>query len=218
MDAREIMRLAYENRYTWDSDFPGYSADVTYNDGETTYNGKAKVSAKLSVELDGIDDETIKKAILGQMQEVAIHRVRRKFEDVHAKNEFTLGETLEDGTIELLIAPKEGKTSSDRYQVRNNEVCMVHRHIHNIVVTIFTFSSHDTGEGYLSHRYDSIYHDPQTGEQKSPKSDFEDLYEKVGNYQLLTSRRITTDDNGQPRTVEFGFANVALLEPALVTA
>jgi Protein of unknown function (DUF3386) len=218
MDARDIMRSAYENRYTWDSNFPGYSADVTYNDGEMIYKGKAKVSAKLSVELEGIEDEAIKKAILGQMQEVAIHRVRRNFEDVHAKNEFVLGETLEDGTIELLIAPKEGKTISDRYQVRNNEISMVHRHIHNIVVTIFTFSSHDTGEGYLSHRYDSVYHDPQTGEQKTPKSDFEDLYEKVGNYQLLTSRRITTDDNGQPRTVEFGFANVALLEPALVTA
>lgn len=215
MDARELMRSAYENRYTWDSNFPGYSADVTYKNGETTYSGKAKVSAKLSVELEGIDDETIKKEILGQLHEVAIHRVRRSFDDVHAKNEFEIGQTLEDGTVELLV---NGKGSGDRYQIRNNEVSMVHRHIHNVVVTIFTASSHDTGEGYLSHRYDSVYHDPQTGEQKAPKSDFEDLYEKVGNYQVLTSRRITTDDNGQPRTVEFGFANVALLEPALAIA
>ncbi|MGB7060185.1 MAG: DUF3386 family protein, partial [Geitlerinemataceae cyanobacterium] len=24
MEAREIMRAAYENRYTWDNNFPGY--------------------------------------------------------------------------------------------------------------------------------------------------------------------------------------------------
>jgi len=26
--ARDLFRAAYENRYTWDSDFPGYVADV----------------------------------------------------------------------------------------------------------------------------------------------------------------------------------------------
>ncbi|HEY9658346.1 MAG TPA: DUF3386 family protein, partial [Allocoleopsis sp.] len=82
-------------------------------------------------------------------------------------------------------------------------------------VTINTFSSHDTGEGYLSHRYDSVYHDPNTGEQKASRSEFEDLYEKVGDYYILTQRIITSDDATQPTTA-FTFSNVKLLQPAVV--
>ena len=104
----------------------------------------------------------------------------------------------------------------DRYKVHNNEVSLVHRHIRDIVVTIHTFSSHDTGEGYLSERYDSVYSDPQSGEVKGGKSDFEDHYEKVGNYYILTKRIIRTEQDGQIQTSEFGFSNVKLLEPALV--
>lgn len=31
--ARDLFRAAYENRYTWDSDFPGYVADVELRQG-----------------------------------------------------------------------------------------------------------------------------------------------------------------------------------------
>jgi hypothetical protein len=106
----------------------------------------------------------------------------------------------------------------DRYKVHNNEVSLVHRHIHNVVVTINTYSSHDTGSGYLSHRYDSVYSDPQTGEVTGGKSDFEDLYEKIGNYYILTSRVIRTEQDGAVSTQEFGFSNIALLQPATVPA
>ncbi|MDY7012756.1 MAG: DUF3386 family protein, partial [Cyanobacteriota bacterium] len=89
-------------------------------------------------------------------------------------------------------------------------------HIHGVVVTIHTFSSHDTGEGYLSHRYDSIYRDPNTGAVKGGKSEFEDNYEKVEDYHILTQRRISTEENGEKKVQEFGFSNIKLLEPALV--
>ncbi|MDJ0729404.1 MAG: DUF3386 family protein [Crocosphaera sp.] len=87
---------------------------------------------------------------------------------------------------------------------------------HGVVVTIDTFSSHKTEEGYLSHRYDSIYHDPKTGELKAGKTDFEDNYEKVGGYYILTSRVITGEENGETVTKEFGFSNIKLLQPAMV--
>ncbi len=87
---------------------------------------------------------------------------------------------------------------------------------HGVVVTIDTFSSHTTEEGYLSRRYDSIYHDPKTGELKAGKSDFEDNYEKIDGYYILTSRVITREENGQPMTKEFGFSNIQLLQPAIV--
>ncbi|QQE64033.1 hypothetical protein GFS31_07050 [Leptolyngbya sp. BL0902] len=209
--AQELFRAAYENRYTWDQDFPGYTADVTFTDNGQVYTGKAKVGADLKPEVTGIEDEAAQKAIHGQLFEVAIHRVRRSFEATHGANTFRYGETLADGSIEILMG---GKAEGDKYHIRDNEVSMVHRHIHGVVVTIHTFSSHDTGAGYLSHRYDSVYHDPQTGAQKGGLSTFEDNYDAVGGYHILSHRHIeTTTDNG-PQVQDFVFSNIALMEKA----
>ncbi|MEB3231508.1 MAG: DUF3386 domain-containing protein [Leptolyngbyaceae bacterium] len=207
VSAQDLFRAAYENRYTWDKNFPGYTADVTYTNGETVITGKITVSADLKPTVE-VEDEEARKAIHNQLFEVAIHRVRRSFEDTHSKNTFSYGEPDAgdpDGTTKIIIG---GKGEGDHYKLRNNEVCHVHRHIHGVVVTIDTFSSHDTGAGYLSHTYDSIYHDPQTGEQKGGYSTFEDNYTQVGSYHILSQRLIKTE--GEADQV-FEFANIDLL-------
>jgi hypothetical protein len=208
ISARDLFRAAYENRYTWDQNFPGYTADVTYTHNSQTYRGKVKVGADLKPVVMGVDDETAQKAIHGQLFEVAIHRVRRGFEDTHGQNTFSYGETLANGGVEILMG---GKAAGDKYHVRDNEVAMVHRQIHGVVVTIHTFSSHDTGAGYLSHRYDSVYHDPKTGEQKGGLSDFEDTYEPVGDYHILSRRYIETTIDDEPDVQDFVFSNLALI-------
>jgi hypothetical protein len=206
--ARDFFRAAYENRYTWDKDFPGYTADVTFKQDDQVVTGKVRVNPDMKAEVFDVEDEDAKKAIHSQLWETAIHRVRRSFEDTHAKNTFSFGDTDETGAVELLMG---GKAEGDRYKVRDNEVTHVHRHIHGVVVTINTFSSHNTGEGYLSHRYDSVYHDPKTGEQKGGKSVFEDNYEKVGDYVILTQRIIRTETDGKESVQEFNFSNIKLL-------
>ena len=210
VSAPELFRAAYENRYTWDKSFPGYTADVTFKHDGQVFTGKVRVSATFKPEVEGIENEDAKQAIHGQLFEIAIHRVRRTFEETHGKNSFSFGNTDETGAVEILMG---GKAEGDRYKVRDNEVCLVHRHIHGVVVTINTFSSHDTDEGYLSHRYDSVYNDPQTGEQKGVKSLFEDEYEKVGDFYILSRRAISTETDGQTSTQEFLFSNIQLLEP-----
>lgn len=211
VSAQDLFRAAYENRYTWDKNFPGYTADVTYRQDGETFTGQIKVGAELKPEVNGITDDEAQKAIHGQLFEIAIHRIRRRFEDTHGKNTFAYGKALPDGSVEILMG---GKSEGDRYQVRDNEVSLVHRHIHGVVVTINTFSSHDTGAGYLSHRYDSVYHDPTTGEQKGGRSEFEDDYEKVGDYFILSRRYVVTETDGQPSAQEFTFSNIQLLDSA----
>jgi len=211
-EARQLMQSAYENRYTWDKSFPGYSADVQFKTGDQTYSGKVRVNRDLSAEVMEISDEEALKAIKGQLFEVAIHRIRRSFEETHGKNTFSFGETDSTGAVEIIVG---GKSEGDRYKIRNNEVCMVHRHIHGIVVTIDTQSSHATGAGYLSHKYHSVYRDPKTGDLKG-EQDYEDIYEPIGDYQILTSRVIQSIEDGKPVTSEFGFSNITLLQPALV--
>ncbi|MGP0129359.1 MAG: DUF3386 domain-containing protein [cyanobacterium endosymbiont of Rhopalodia musculus] len=207
-EARELFRAAYENRYTWDRNFPGFTADVTYQRKDKIFTAQVRVNQNLSAEVLNVDDIEIKKELYHQLWEIAIHRIRRAFEDTHRQNTFTYGETDNTGAVELLVG---GKSEGDSYKVRNNEVCYVRRHIHSVVVTINTFSSHDTGEGYLSHRYDSVYHDSKTGELKGGTNDFEDNYEKVGKYYILTSRIIQTKEQGQITTEAFNFSKIKLL-------
>ncbi|MER3493635.1 MAG: hypothetical protein C4323_15715 [Mastigocladus sp. ERB_26_2] len=210
VSAQELFRAAYENRYTWDHNFPGYTADITYKQDEQVFTGKIRVNANLKAEVFEVEDEQAKQAINHQAWEIAVHRIRRSFEETHGANTFSYGDTDETGAVEIIVG---GKSAGDKYKVRNNIVSLVHRHIHGVVVTINTFSVHDTGEGYLSHTYDSVYHDPQTGEQKGGRSEFEDQYEKVGNYFILNRRFISTDTKSQPSIQEFIFSNIQLLEP-----
>ncbi len=209
VSAEELFRAAYENRYTWDPEFPGYSAEVTYWDGKRTFVGQVRVGADLKATVTGVEDEEARKAIQEQMWEIAVHRVRRSFAEAHGQNTFHYGQILPDGSVEILVG---GKAEGDRYHVRDNQITMVHRHIRGVVVTIHTFNSHDTGEGYLSHRYDSVYHDAKTGEQKGGRSQFEDLYTKVGKYYLLSERRIQTETEAGVVEKRFSFSNFALLD------
>jgi Protein of unknown function (DUF3386) len=212
--ARELFRAAYENRYTWDKSFPGYSADVLLTQGGEQFKGQVEVTANLKAAVAGIDNAEATKSIEGQLWEVAIHRIRRTFEETHSNNTFEYGETDETGAIEILMG---GKASGDKYKLRNNEVCMVHRKIHGVVVTIHTFSSHDTGAGYLSHRYDSIYTDPETGAAKGGKSLFTDTYEQAGGFWILSERVI---EEGGTKTT-FAFSNIQMstvAEPAASVA
>jgi hypothetical protein len=211
--ARDLFRAAYENRNTWDSNFPGYTADVTYKQGDTVYTGRVRVNPDSKADVLDVEDEQAKKAIAAQMWETAIHRVRYSFENTHKENTFSYGATDETGAVEILVG---GKCEGDRYKVRDNVVTLVHRHIHGVVVTINTFSVHQTSEGYLAHRYDSVYHDPKTGEQKGGVSQFEDTFENVNGYSILVGRVITTEANGKTHTDEYSFSNVKLLQPAVV--
>lgn len=210
LSAQELFRDAYENRYTWDNNFPGYTADVTYKYDEQVITGKVLINANLKAEVLDVEDEQAKQAIHSQAWEIAVHRIRRAFTDTHGANTFSYGATQANGAVEILVG---GKADGDKYKVHNNEVSHVHRLIHGTYVTIDTFSSHDTGEGYLSHTYDSVYHDPKTGEQKGGRSEFTDEYEKVGKYFILNRREIRTQTAGRISNQEFIFSNIQLLEP-----
>ncbi|BDA39609.1 DUF3386 domain-containing protein [Candidatus Atelocyanobacterium thalassae] len=208
IDARDLFRAAYENRYTWDINFPGYTANITFQENDQVFSGQIKINKDLSSEVFNIQDKEALAQIKSQLWEITIHRVRRSFEDTHSQNFFRYGSVDKKGFVEILMG---GKSEGDSYKVYNNEICHVHRHIHGIVVTINTFSSHDTGEGYLSHCYDSIYHDPKTGQVKTEKRDFEDSYHKVGNYYILSNRIIKGQEKENSLIKNFSFSCIELL-------
>ncbi len=177
-DCTAAFRAAYENRYTWEPGFGGYRGRCIWEQAgangepDQRVEGSFQVGADLKAQVEGISDEAVHKAVAAQLWEVAIHRVRRSFEQTHGDNTFTAGDTDAVGT-EVIVG---GKNAGDRYRINDDVVTMVHRHIHGTVVTIFTESTTDTGSGYLSHSYTSQYADPATGALRGGKSTFTDTF------------------------------------------
>jgi hypothetical protein len=200
-DCTAAFRAAYENRYTWEPDFGGYQGRCIWEQaGDAGEDGKRVegtfvVGADLKATVAGVADEEIHKALASQLWEVAIHRVRRSFEQTHGANTFTAGDTDAVGT-EVVVG---GKNTGDRYRIQNDVVTMVHRHIHGTVVTIFTESTTDTGSGYLSRSYTSQYADPATGAAKGGISRFTDTFvplTEAGPW-VLSERVVETEAHGE---------------------
>lgn len=210
-DCTAQFRAAYENRYTWEPGFGGYQGRCVWEQGDQRVEGTFQVGADLKAQVEGISDEEVHKAVASQLWEVAIHRVRRSFEQTHGANTFTAGDTDAVGT-EVIVG---GKNAGDRYRIKADVVTMVHRHIHGTVVTIFTESTTDTGSGYLSHRYTSQYADPATGAARGGKSTFTDTFvplTEAGPW-VLQERVVDTEAFGeQPAGRQvFRFENLAPL-------
>ena len=207
-DCTAAFRAAYENRYTWAPGFGGYQGRCVWEQGDRRLEGHFRVGADLKATVEGIEDEAVHKEIAGQLWEVAIHRVRRSFEQTHGENSFTAGDTDAVGT-EVIVG---GKGAGDRYRIKDDVVTMVHRHIHGTVVTIFTESVTDTGAGYLSHTYSSQYSDPATGESRGGRNLFTDTFVALpdGGPWVLSERRVSSAGEQDRR---FSFEDLQALEP-----
>ena len=210
--AREKFRAAYENRYTWNQNFPGYSADIQLTQGDEVYTGKVRINRDLSVEVTGIEDEKVQESVYTQLRDVVTHGKRSAFEQSHGKNEFNFGKTDETGAVEILV---KGDSMGSNYKVRDTEICQVSRVMGRMAFVIDTYQSMDTGEGYVASRYDAVFRNPQTDEVTSVLK-FEETYEKVGDYYVLSKQVVQQYKQGERIDTEFNFSNVKLLEPATV--
>lgn len=210
--ARELFQAAYEHRYTWDENFPGYSADVEIKQGDEVYSGKVRINGDLSVEVTGIEDEKVQESVYNQMRDIVTHRKRSSFEKAHGKSEFNLGEEDSTGAVEILV---KGDAMGSNYKIRGTEICQVSRVMGPMAFTINTKESLDTGEGYVSTGYNAIFRNSKTGDLMG-KREFEDTFEKVGDYYVMTRQVVHAIEGEGRTTTEFNFSNIKLLEPAVV--
>lgn len=211
-NARDLFRAAYENRYTWDKNFPGYSADIELKQGSEVYTGKIRINGDLSVEVSGIEDEQVQQSVYTQLRDIVTHRKRSSFENAHGKNSFSLGESDKTGALDILV---QGDAMGSNYKIRGTEICQVSRVMGRMAFTIDTHESLDTGEGYVASRYDAVFRNPQSGDLIR-ELEFEDTYEKVGDYYIMTHQVVRSKENGQVISTEFNYSNIKLLEPATV--
>ena len=219
--ARELFKTAYESRYTWDENFPGYSADVQLVQGDEVYTGKIRINQDLSVEVTGVADEQVEEGIYTQLRDIITHRKRSDFEQSHGKHEFTLGQEDPTGAVEILVL---GDSMGSNYKIRpqDKEICQVSRVMGRMAFIIDTYESMNTGSGYIASRYDAIFRNSKTNVVTNVLK-FEDTYEKVGEYYIMTKQVVQDYKDGDGfadlavrTTAEFSYSNIKLLEPASV--
>ncbi|WP_083625979.1 DUF3386 domain-containing protein [Planktothrix serta] len=211
-NALNLFRTAYEHRYTWDANFPGYRADIELKQGDEVYLGHIQIHPDLSVEVTGIADEDVKQSVYTQLRDIITHRKRNSFEQAHGKNKFSLGKTDDSGAIEILV---EGDAMGSNYSVRGDEICRVSRVMGRMGFVINTHESLDTDQGYIASRYDVVFRNPQT-QEIIRELEFEDTFEKFGNYYIMTRQVIHSKEADKLMTTEFNYSQVKLLEPVAV--
>ncbi|BAY44475.1 hypothetical protein SAMD00079811_20750 [Scytonema sp. HK-05] len=210
--ARQLFQTAYESRYTWDENFPGYSADVQLVQENEVHTGKIRINGDLGVEVTGVADEQVEEGIYTQLRDIVTHRKRTSFDESHGKHEFSLGQEDPDGAIEILV---KGDSMGSNYKVRGKEISQVSRVMGRMGFIIDTHESLDTGSGYIATRYDAIFRNSKTNEVTSILK-FEDSYEKIAEYYVMTKQVVQEYKDGTRTTTEFSYSNIKLLEPAAV--
>ena len=210
LNCKEIFRDAYENRYTWSSKFNGYNGKCIFVENGKSIEGEFVLESNFQPKIINISDNNIAKGISSQLFEVAIHRVKREFTEVHKNNSFKFLEESEKGIkIEVF-----GKNDGDKYIVKDKKINMVFRKIHGVVIEIFVQEFIDTGDGFLSRKYSSQQLDIETLTPKSKILEYEDNFINLGinNIWVLESRIIKFhDDNDKENRVMYIFKELSSL-------
>ena len=209
-NCKEIFKEAYNNRYTWPSKFNGYRGKCIYVENERSIEGEFILDSNFKSKIINISDNNIVKRISSQLFEVAIHRVKRDFSEVHKNNNFKFGGETEKG-MEIKVL---GKNEGDRYIVKDKKINMVFRKIHGVVIEIFVEEFIDTGNGFLSRKYTSQQLDIKKLTPKSKKLEYEDNFIglKNDNIWVLESRNIKfIDDNDKEQNINYSFKELSAL-------
>jgi len=208
ISALELFRQAYENRYTWGPQFPGYTATVELKQGKEDYKGHIRLNPDMSVEVTGIDKEDARQTVENQLRMIIIHRRRVPFEVAHKNSTFRLGTT--HGTDAVEIFERQGDQKESRYQLSHQQLVQVNRLLGQTAVTVNTHASEVTPEGYLATRYRTIFRQPQT-QQVLGEEELRDTYKKIDGYYVLKHQVIHDFEQGQRTTTELNFADIQLL-------
>lgn len=191
--ALELFRNAYEHRYTWDEQFPGYSAEVSIRYEKALYHGLVRINPDLSVATTGINSEAVRQLVVNQLRMVATHRKRVPFEAIHGISTFDLEGTDDTGAVKIR---EVGDGMDSHYKVQNQKITQVNRVMGQVAVTVDTLGFIKPPEGYLAAHYKTSFYDAQTGEVLE-QQDISDNYDKIGKYFLLGRRVIRSLEPGQ---------------------
>mgnify|MGYP005846623505 CR=1 FL=1 len=224
--AAQIFQAAYENRYTWDHNFPGLTAKVALAINGEARTGEVRINPDLGVEVlmdsplltsrttknpDGstktIEVDEGEEWLANQLRDVVTHRKRKSFAEAHGKSSFSLGDRDPSGAVEILVS---GDAMGSNYRVKDREIVLVSRVMGRMAFVINHLAHLDTGEGYISTSYNAVFRNP-TDNQVLKQAKFDDTYEKVGNYYVMTKQVVQVHEQSETKTYELTFSDIYLI-------
>lgn len=206
--ALEIFRKAYENRYTWNKQFPGYTAVVEFRQGKEDYKGRIRISPDLSVEVSGINNKEASQTVKNQLLMIVVHRRHSPFTTAHKDKMFKFSDTgREPGVVGIIADAGDSKT---HYQLADNRIIQEKRSFGSQYFVVETLNTQMTAEGYIPTQYKSTFYDAKTDRIIGTEV-YSDSYEKVGDYYFPVSQKIIHSEEGSNFEAEFKFSEIKLM-------
>lgn len=192
---REVFEQAYNNRYTWDENFPGFIAEVSINYFGAVDQGTVRIKPDYSVEIINIEAPEIEDFIADQWRMEMIHRRPRPFEQLHGNSRFEWADIDDDGMMEIREIEPDNQVSA--YQVKDGVITQVNRQFGEVAATVDTIGVTPSSDGYLAVQHIATFRDGETGKLLQQR-DVRDFHYLIGNYRLLSYRAIRYGEAGQP--------------------
>lgn len=208
LSAGQLFRNAYDNRYTWDSKFPGYTAAVELKYGKESYKGRIRVNPDMSVEVTGIDKNEPRQIVENSLGMMLTHRRRVPFDKAHNNSTFKYGTANQNGSVEII---QQGEKTEVRYQISDNQLKQINRNMGKMAVVVDVLDSQTTPGGYLATRYRTTFLNPNSQEILGVE-DSEDTFEEIDGYYLLTRQIIQDFQQGKLiNGAEFHYTDIQVL-------
>ncbi|MGH7230736.1 MAG: DUF3386 family protein [Nitrospiraceae bacterium] len=192
--ARLLLRQAFEKTARWQTDFKGFTADLTVNLNGKEWKGNATVKGPRDAKVT-LGDPDAQKWAEGQIGMIAVHRGPRSFEESDGKYALTVGNDTDHPFGPRLTIHGDGMHSF--YRVKSERITQINRSMPHMAFTINVEDSAVTQEGkFLTTRYTVYYFSPQDGKLTNVES-FTDSHTRVASSDLPATRRIISYENGE---------------------
>ena len=206
--ARALLQRAFEGTARWQSDFKGFSADLTINNNGHQVTGTVTVKGPREVTVQ-VPDEALQKWANEQIGMIAVHRAPRTFEESDGKHRLTLERGTDHPLGQRIDLHGDGMQSF--YRIKDDRITQINRKMPHVAFTINVEESSTTHERkHLTTKYTVYYFAPQDGKLRNVES-FTDTHVRVGASDLPASRRIISYESGEVTVRTMTFRNHKLL-------
>ncbi|WP_447980356.1 DUF3386 family protein [Candidatus Nitrospira bockiana] len=206
--ARTLLKQAFEKTARWQSDFKGFTADLTVNVNGRETRGTVTVKGLRDVTVS-LPDPEIQKWTEGQIGMIAVHRGPRSFDESDGKYSLTLGDDQDHPFGPKLFIHGDGMESF--YRVKGDRITQINRKMPHTAFTINVEESAVTQDGkFLTSRYTVYYYTPQDRRLTNVES-FTDSHVRIDASDLPATRRIISFENGEVVVRSLTFANHQML-------
>ncbi len=206
--ARALLKRAFEKTARWQSDFRGFTADLTVNQNGEILKGTVVIEGPREVTVQ-LPDEDVQKWAEEQIGMIAAHRAPRKFEESDGRHRLTLEEKTDHPLGQRLNIHGDGMHSF--YRIKGDRITQINRIMPHVAFTINVEDSITTQDHkHLTTKYTVYYFSSQDAKLRNVES-FTDTHVRVGNSDLPATRRIISYENGAVMVRTLTFENHKLL-------